>query len=51
MLMTKRKPATPGEILVEEFMQLIGLTKGARWPRLWGCSASTSMSCATIAAM
>ena len=29
MLMTKRKPATPGEILVEEFMQQIGLTQGA----------------------
>jgi addiction module HigA family antidote len=29
MLMTKRKPATPGEILVEEFMQPIGLTQGA----------------------
>ena len=27
--MTKRKPATPGEILVEEFMQPIGLTRGA----------------------
>jgi antitoxin HigA-1 len=29
MLMTKRKPATIGEILVEEFMKLIGLTQGA----------------------
>jgi antitoxin HigA-1 len=29
MLMTKRKPATIGEILVEEFMQPIGLTQGA----------------------
>ncbi len=29
MLMTKRKPATPGEILVEEFMKPIGLTQGA----------------------
>ena len=28
-LMTKRKPATPGEILVEEFMKPIGLTQGA----------------------
>lgn len=26
MLMTKRKPATVGEILVEEFMQPLGLT-------------------------
>ena len=29
MLMTKRKPATIGEILVEEFMKPIGLTQGA----------------------
>ena len=29
MLMTKRKPATVGEILTEEFMQPRGLTQGA----------------------
>ena len=29
MLTTKRKPATIGEILVEEFMKPIGLTQGA----------------------
>ncbi len=29
MLMTKCKPATIGEILVEEFMKPIGLTQGA----------------------
>lgn len=29
MLTTKRKPATPGEILVEEFMRPMGLTQGA----------------------
>jgi antitoxin HigA-1 len=29
MLMTKRKPATPAEILVEEFMQPLGLTQTA----------------------
>ena len=29
MLTTKRKPATVGEILVEEFMQPIGLTQAA----------------------
>ena len=29
MLMTKRKPATVGEILVEEFMQPMGLTQPA----------------------
>ena len=28
MLMTKRKPAPVGEILVEEFMQPLGLTQG-----------------------
>ena len=29
MLMTKRKPATPGEILAEEFMAPMGLTQKA----------------------
>lgn len=29
MLPTKRKPATVGEILTEEFMQPLGLTQGA----------------------
>jgi addiction module HigA family antidote len=29
MLMTKRKPASVGEILVEEFMAPLGLTQGA----------------------
>jgi len=29
MLTTKRKPATVGEILIEEFMQPLGLTQGA----------------------
>ena len=29
MLMTKRKPATVGEILVEEFMEPMGLTQTA----------------------
>ncbi|HLI62140.1 MAG TPA: HigA family addiction module antitoxin [Terriglobales bacterium] len=29
MLMTKRKPATVGEILVKEFMQPLGLTQSA----------------------
>jgi addiction module HigA family antidote len=28
MLMTKRKPVSVGEILVEEFMQPLGLTQG-----------------------
>jgi addiction module HigA family antidote len=29
MLMTKRKPASVGEILTEEFMEPLGLTQGA----------------------
>src|SRR6201984_2701528 len=29
MLITKRKPATVGEILVQEFMEPMGLTQGA----------------------
>lgn len=29
MLMTKRKPATVGEMLVQEFMEPMGLTQGA----------------------
>ncbi|HEU5431982.1 MAG TPA: HigA family addiction module antitoxin [Thermomicrobiales bacterium] len=29
MLMTKRKPVSVGEILVEEFMKPLGLTQGA----------------------
>lgn len=29
MVMTTRKPATVGEILVEEFLQPLGLTQGA----------------------
>ena len=29
MLMTKRRPASVGEILVEEFMEPMGLTQGA----------------------
>jgi len=29
MLLTKRKPATPAEILVEEFLQPMGLTQTA----------------------
>ncbi len=29
MLMTKRKPASVGELLIEEFMKPMGLTQGA----------------------
>jgi addiction module HigA family antidote len=29
MILTKRKPATVGQILAEEFMQPLGLTQGA----------------------
>jgi antitoxin HigA-1 len=32
MLMTKRKPASVGEILVEELMQPMGLTQAAVRP-------------------
>ncbi len=49
MLMTKRKPATIGEILVKDFMKPIGLTQRLPWLRPWVCSASTLMNCATIA--
>ena len=37
MLTTKRKPASVGEILVEEFMEPMGLQK-VHWPRPWVCS-------------
>ena len=47
MLTTKRKPATVGEILVEEFMRPMGLTQSAL-ARQWESSASMSTSCATI---
>lgn len=46
MVTTKRKPATVGEILTEEFMPPPGLT-GVRWPRRWASSASLSTHCAT----
>jgi plasmid maintenance system antidote protein VapI len=45
MLMTKRKPATVGEILVEEFMRPMQLTQAALAEAM-GSSASTSTSCA-----
>ena len=48
MLTTKRKAATVGEILVEEFVQPMGLTQGAR-RRRWAFSARTSTICATTA--
>ena len=34
MLMTKRKPATIGEILIEEFMKPIGRRQGALAPAI-----------------
>ena len=40
MLTTKRKPATAGEILIEEFMQPLGLTQGGLAAAM-GCSAAT----------
>ncbi len=48
MLTTKRKPATVGEILVEEFMRPIGLTQAALAEAM-GFRASTSTNCATTA--
>jgi antitoxin HigA-1 len=48
MLTTKRKPAAAGEILVEAFMQPLGLTQASLAEAI-GVSASTSMSCATTA--
>ncbi len=48
MLTTKRKPATVGEILIEEFMQPMGLTQAAL-AEARAFSGSTSMSCATTA--
>jgi len=50
MLTTKRKPATVGEILVEEFMQPRGLPRPL-WQTQWAFSASTSTSCATTAGL
>jgi addiction module HigA family antidote len=49
MLMTKRKPASVGEILSEEFMEPMGLTQGALAEAM-GVHASTSTSCATTVA-
>ena len=49
MLTTKRKPATVGEILGRGVHAADGADPGARWPRRWACSASTSTSCATTA--
>ena len=42
MLVTKRKPATIGEILVEEFMKPIGLTQGALAEAMGTNSATTA---------
>ncbi len=41
MLTTKRKPATVGEILIEEFMQPMG-SRRPRWPRRWAFSGNMS---------
>ena len=40
MMMTKRKPASVGEILVEEFMLPLDLSQGAL-AEAWACRAST----------
>jgi antitoxin HigA-1 len=49
MLMTKRKPASVGESLSEEFMEPMGLTQDPL-AEVMGCNASTSTSCATTVA-
>jgi hypothetical protein len=51
MLMTTRKPATVGEILVEEFMEPVGLTQGGRSPMRWAWRASMSTNYATTAGL
>ena len=48
MLTTKRKPATVGEILTEEFMQPMGLTQGALAEAM-GVQRSMSTNCAATA--
>ena len=49
MLQTARKPVTVGEILVEEFMLPMGLTRKALAEAMGVLSASVSTSWATIA--
>ena len=49
MSVTKRKPAGIGEILVEEFMLPMGLTRKALAEAMGVLSASVSTSWATIA--
>ena len=48
MLMTKRKPATVGEILVEEFMRPVRLRQPALAEAM-GVRANMSTNCATTA--
>ena len=48
MLMTKRKPASVGEILVQEFMEPMGLAQGVL-AKAMGVPRSTSTSFATTA--
>ena len=48
MLMTKRKPASVGEILTEEFLSPMGLTQAALAEAM-GCRASMSTNYATTA--
>ena len=50
MLMTKRKPAGVREILIEEFMEPMGLTKVC-WPKRWVCIGNMSTSFAMIAGL
>jgi antitoxin HigA-1 len=47
MLMTKRKPASVGEILIKEFMEPFSLTQGDLAEAM-GVPPSMPTSCATI---
>lgn len=53
LLINKRKPIGIGEILVEEFLQPMGLPQGGPrqpWRRPWVCRANTSTNSAMIVA-
>jgi hypothetical protein len=50
MMKTKRRPASVGKILIEEFMEPTGLTQGALAEAMGVRSESTSMNSAMNAA-
>jgi plasmid maintenance system antidote protein VapI len=49
MLNTARKPVTVGEMLVEEFLGPLSLTR-EHWLQQWACSENLSTNSATIVA-